>query len=1099
MSGGHKRKKLSRFAMLALAGTALTFPALANATPAPTEILEGNYIKLGLNSIGTLGSGGSTSPGILYDGTGTGTFNSPYDYLTPGTPFEGFTISATSGLSGDLTNNNASVGSESITGGTLTAYNGVAYNGTTYDNRAVWTGTVAGVLTVTHDYYFNDADQQLHITTTIGALTNLTGVTFARFTDPDAVAASGDSSATNNFQGATGVAATDLVYAEALASKYVIGLFTNDTITHNSAVTGWTETTADYLAGGSVGDGDNTIGLGFNLGDLINGNLYTFNYSYIFGTNIAAAVGANGGGTTTPVTTTPTDIATGAPTTVTQLLSGEVEPVFNGGTLTLASTGSAPTDFTVKAVGGAIDTAGHDLTLSGKLSGDGVLDKTGAGTLTLTAANTHGGFAVSGGVLAFESDSSLGAAGGVLNISNSASLLALGDATVNHGIQIDAGQQGGFDTGAKNVVLAGAITGGGELNKLGAGSLTLTGVNNIQTLDIQAGSVVAGSSQSLGATNGQIILHAGTQFATAGNMTITQSVNIAGGDARFDTGANNVVLSGALSGNNCFIKAGTGQLTLTAAGSNAIGACVEQGALTFNSTFTGKVWVENGGSAGGGGLINGDVVVNGVLAPGNSPGRLVVAGSVTPSSTGVLSIDIDGPTAGVGAGHYDTLVLTGSGSVFTAAGTIAPITRGITGDATNTYTPKIGDAYEVVIAEGGVKGAFATLTQPTTGMPDNSRFDLVYMPRSVILAVTAKSYAALTSGSLNARAAGTAADRLRDANGVQTATLSGRFVAGLAGLNQARATTTLQQAAGEIHADSIDTTLQANRLGRAQVSTRVGQAFEGERQLWADVGGDNHKIQSDAYAGAYRTRNTSVILGLDQRIGDDLVIGGALSYGETDLNGYLMGAGKSFSYRGHAYAGWRSGDYYVNGVVSGGADVYKTSRTVEFSTGRLGFSAKADGSSLSADVEAGRHLAVGPMALTLAAGLASDNARRDALTETGDAAGALSFGKETRRALQGRIGGLVSTEATAGAIRLKPQASLFVMQEFGDETARLDAALQGQAFSVSAASPGETSVKLATGVEASISDRTRLSLGYRYGWSDNAESHAIRAAASFSW
>lgn len=1087
-----KRKGVARLMLLALAGTALS--STAAASPPTQLILAGDYIKIGLSDKGTLGVGGNTSPGILYDGTGTGTFNPSYDYLTPGSAFEGFTASWTGG---SATNNND--GAADFTGGVLASYDGVAYDGTTYANRAVWTGTYAGVLTVTHDYYFDEDGEQLNIKTTITALADVAGLTFARFTDPDAVAAAGDSSSTNNFQGASGVPTADLVYAEALASKYVIGLYTSDATTHNSAVTGWTETTASYLAGASIGNGDNTIGLGFDIGALLNGASYSFNYSYIFGTDITAAIAANGGGGTT-APTTPPDIASGTPYTVSQLLSGEVEPVFDGGTLTLGSAGSAPTDFTVKATGGTIDTAGHDLTLSGVLSGEGVLEKSGVGVLTLTGANIHGGFNVTGGVLAFNSDAALGASGGVINVSNDATLRALENTTINHEVKIDSGQQGGFDTGANTVELAGDITGGGELRKEGAGALILTGNNSQSLLDIQGGTVVVGSQQALGVSGGQIVLHADTGFTASGALVITQGLEVAGANARFDTGGNNVVMSGALSGNNCFIKAGAGQLTLTAAGSNAIGACVEEGQLTFNSVFTGKVWVEDGGQAGGGGRINGDVVVNGVLAPGNSPGRLVVAGSVTQSPTGTLAIDIDGATPGIGAGHYDTLVLTGTGSVYTAAGTIAPITRGITGDASNTYTPRIGDAYEVVTAEGGVVGAYSSIEQPTAGMPANSRFDVVYMPRAVVLAVTAKSYATLAAdGPLNAIAVGGVVDQLRDAAGGAASVSATRFTSGFAGLDTARATRSLQQAAGEVHADSLDAALESSRATRAHISGRMDQAFAGDRQVWAQVGGDTRKVRSDGHADGYRADSGSVMVGLDRRLSDDLLVGGAVSYGETELDAGMIGAGKSFSYRGHAYAGWRSGDHYVNGIVSAGAEVYKTSRRLELSSGALVFASKADGVSVSADVEAGRHLTLGRADVTLAAGLATDKVDRNGGEEMGSAIAALSFEDESRTALQGRIGALVSTQTEVGAVKFTPRASLFVLHELGDEATRLDTTLHGRGFAVSAASPGETSVKLAASVDAQVSDRTRLSLGYRYGWAQNGDSHAFRAVAAITW
>lgn len=1081
-----------RLALLALAGTALSLPAAA----APV-VLTGDYIKVGVSDHGTLGSNGSVSPGILFDGSGTHTFDPTHDYLTPGTPLDGFYITGTAGSVFTAKFNNAAGSWNNTSAGAITLYNGTAYNGTTYDQRAVWTGTYPSTLNVTNDYHFNTTDQAISVSTTITALTGITGLQMSRFVDPDVVAAAGDSSATNNFRGATGVAATDLVYGVATHSGYVLGLYTNDPATHNTGVVNWVGTPTSYLAGTSIGNGDYVIGLGFDLGSLLTGQSITVRYAYVFGTDIAGAIAHAGAGAGPPPA--PVNIEAGASYTPAQLHDGTVLPVFNGGVMNLTATDSLVQDFAFQAKGGTFDTGKYDLTLSGVMSGPGALAKAGTGTLTLTGANSQAGINLQAGVLAFGADAALGAATGVIAITNGATLQPLADMTLAHKLEIDLGQQGALDIGAHNVTLLGDVAGGGGLQKLGSGALTLTGVNSFSSLDVQAGAVSFAAPAALGLSGGQVVLHANTSLNPGASLTIAQNIAVVGDGTRFDVGANNVTLSGAVTGSSCLNKFGTGHLTLTGTGANTVGACVKEGTLSFNGAFAGNVLIDHGATASGVGMITGDVTANGVLAPGNSPGLLVVVGRVTQAPGSTLALDVDGPTAGVGAGHYDTLALIGAGGVYAAGGVIAPSSRGITGSATNTYTPKIGDSFQVVTAQGGVTGAFTAVAQPTDGLPVNARYDVVYLPNAVVLAVTTKSYATLAAGGLiNAQAVGAVADQTRDPAG-QRPSATGAFDAGLVGLTSDQVLTALHQAAGEIHADSLDAALQGARATRGQLSERLDGAFSTGRHLWGQVGADTWRVQSDAYAGGYHTARTSGVMGYDHLLTPSVLVGGALSYGETRLGADLMGSGKSFSYAGHAYAGWRSGPYYLNGLISAGSDLYKTTRTLDLSTGHGRFSAKVAGASVAGDAEGGRRFAVGPAAVTLAAGLAADQVRRGGADEVGTGLGALHLDGRTRSALQGRLGVRVAGVTRIGALRIQPYASAFATQELGGETTRLDARLQGAGFAVAAPTAGRTGLRLATGLEATMTDRIRVSVGYRYESAERAESQSVLARLAVTW
>ncbi|MDO6562237.1 autotransporter outer membrane beta-barrel domain-containing protein [Amphritea sp. 1_MG-2023] len=252
--------------------------------------LTGDYIKIGTNAYGTLGSIGNIAPGIQYDATGSGTFNDSYDYLTPGSPFEGyyFTVDANGSTYTSGANNargmSSGVSSDSLVDISTDTYNGVEWIGS-YDPG---TGTL---FDITNTVGFDDADKQVKITTTITATEDLSNLYLLRVIDPDTVAASGDWSYTTNVRGSEGVAETNFVYAEALVSKYIIGLYSTATSDVNTGISrGWSSNPLEYYAGLNDGDGDYTIGIAFNQATLVADDTVTFTYYYVFGSDIAAVV-----------------------------------------------------------------------------------------------------------------------------------------------------------------------------------------------------------------------------------------------------------------------------------------------------------------------------------------------------------------------------------------------------------------------------------------------------------------------------------------------------------------------------------------------------------------------------------------------------------------------------------------------------------------------------------------------------------------------------------------------------------------------------------------------------------------------------------------
>lgn len=241
--------------------------------PADSLVLEGDFIRTGVSNNGTLGVGGNISPGFIFDATGTRTFNPANDYLTPGSPWEGFSIRYDG--SGVITNNNAG-GPVQIGPATAPVVVGSGVSG--YDNSVSWTGSIAGVLTVTHLYGLNNNAQRVEIKTTITALTDLTGVRFARFIDPDS---GGTSSINTRGNAMLGLAPEDWVNSESETNGATLGLYSNSAVAHNTGITlPWSNDPNVYIAGTGDATGDRAIGLGFDVGALLNGQSIDLIYWY---------------------------------------------------------------------------------------------------------------------------------------------------------------------------------------------------------------------------------------------------------------------------------------------------------------------------------------------------------------------------------------------------------------------------------------------------------------------------------------------------------------------------------------------------------------------------------------------------------------------------------------------------------------------------------------------------------------------------------------------------------------------------------------------------------------------------------------------------
>lgn len=270
----------------------------------------------------------------------------------------------------------------------------------------------------------------------------------------------------------------------------------------------------------------------------------------------------------------------------------------------------------VRVGDGSQASAGWTATFDNEVAGNG-LNKTGAGTLVLNGANTYAQTTrLSAGTLSVSSDANLGATQAALDFQGG-TLRVTGTSMLGTARAITMGTLGGgLDiASAGNIFsLSQAISGGGGLTKLGAGTLVLTGANTyLGTTTVAGGKLQVGNGSTVG--------------SIAGNAAIQS-----GGTLAFNR-TDRVVYGGVISGTGDLRHDGTGTLVLTG-----------------DNTFTGTTTITTGGLQVGdgatGGTLGGTVINNGSLAFDRATdsvfgGTFAGIGSVFKQGAGTLSVTGD--------------------------------------------------------------------------------------------------------------------------------------------------------------------------------------------------------------------------------------------------------------------------------------------------------------------------------------------------------------------------------------------------------------------------------------------------------------------------
>jgi len=749
-----------------------------------------------------------------------------------------------------------------------------------------------------------------------------------------------------------------------------------------------------------------------------------------------------------------------------------------GATLNLSGTGSIAASEIVSAAG--------TLDISGTTEGATIQAVTGAGTIALGARTlTLAGSYLYTGTIA-----------GSGNLTIASQTPAFGT-VIAPGVYTTSARRLSF--AAVTLTTPATYTGtttinpGATLVLAGAGSIAASSaVTDNGTLDISG----TDSGATINALTGTGTVALGTKTLTlygsstfSGTFTGTGSVSFAGGGGQSFTGT--TTLTGPLR----LIGTTLNQSGTLTAPSVAVGT----GTLYQNGTLNAdSLSVASGGTLKGSGTVNAPTTVAGRLAPGNSPGTLTFTAPVTLAPTATLSLDIDGTGTGTGAGNYSRIIV--QGASFTAAGAIAPVLRGITGSATNTYTPPLGAAFTVVTATAGVNGAFASLTQPSAGLPAGATFNALATANAVTLYVTPAAYAAAGT-TPNQAAAGRAIDSLQGRTDAAATTLLDPVYR----LAAAQIPGTLDQLAASIYGDLLLDGIARNRDFAATI-TAQGKAARGfarpdgatsqtaaETTVWATATGRQTRIATQGYGW------TSVLggaaAGAEKSIGP-LTLGFAAGGSAGTLTAGSQRADTQSVNLG-AYAGWRQGMWFAaaQAAVSGTDDV--VTRTITLTGLRARGHAKGAGA--GAGIEAGLDLTAGPARIEPFAALRIDTLRHGAYAETGSATFNETIAAASATQLRSTIGVRTETTVDLAGTPATPFLSLAWAHELADTTATTTAALSagGAPLVLSSRSGGRDAAVIATG--ATIPLAPGLSLRTAYGAEIRRDANAQSLTAGLRW
>ncbi len=679
---------------------------------------------------------------------------------------------------------------------------------------------------------------------------------------------------------------------------------------------------------------------------------------------------------------------------------------------------------------------GDDIVVDNAISGTGMLVQAGAGVMVLRGSNSYSGLTL--------------ITNGVLQVGDGGTTGSLGTGSVTNNTALVFNR-------ADDIVVNNLISGSGTLAHVGDGVLTLTANNNYSGITaITNGTLQVGNGGGSGAIGTNEIYNFGSLVFNRSNSVIVTSI---------------------ISGLGSVRHAGAGELT-----------------FARTNTFTGGLRVDGGGALiarNSSALGNGNFeLLNGTLRadPTLTNGLIInIGGNYTQGADGTVVFRIAATTNLDQLNVAGDVTLNGTGLVTSLMG----------------YVPQPNDSMRLIVAGGAVTGEFAMFTNEIATSPLLSA-QLIYNTNDVTLKWAQQSFVNyLTNAGVlltpNQFAVARGLDSIAsttDSNLVMllarldnVSNLTNNLPPGLDliapdeltalfsiafaqmdahGYRFLRRVSELRVDYNRLYADMLNMYYPAGQSAPQGESGQQTQVFTTpEDKLWnlyGELVGGTGDVGEGTSSGGYDLDNSSVVIGVERRLGRQFVVGLAANYGMGKADLAYGGEIEADSFAGQLYGIWLNWPWHVGAMVGGGYNSYNTSRQTIDGTAK----GNVDGYSWTAMLSSGYDLRSGNWTIGPQASVQYMSARIDSFTETGSLA-PLQFESQTEDALRTQLGMRVrythNFEHTMTF--LMPEVYLGWQHDFLDQELEIEAqfpSTAGEPFTVRGPKQGRDSVVASVGV-----------------------------------